>query len=80
MLTTLGAEEGAPHRASSLFAPVLGLRPASEEAHQEEPLIGSLTEKNLEIANFSIAVAGPVATGALTMVAVKLATWPGQRP
>lgn len=36
MLTTLGAEEGAPHRASSLFAPVLGPRPAPEEAHPEE--------------------------------------------
>lgn len=41
---------------------------------------GSFTERNREIANFSIALAGLVATGALTMVALKLATWPGQRP
>ena len=41
---------------------------------------GSFSETYLEHANFLIAIAGLVATGALFMVALNLVKWPGRRP
>jgi hypothetical protein len=40
----------------------------------------SFSPTNLEHANFLIAIAGLVATGALIMVALNLVKWPGRRP
>ena len=41
---------------------------------------GSFRETNLEMANFLVAIAGVVATGALFMVALELVKWPDRRP
>lgn len=40
----------------------------------------SFRETNLELANFLVAIAGLVATGALFMVALDLVKWPDRRP
>lgn len=40
----------------------------------------SFSERNLEQANFLIAIAGLVATGALFMVALNLVKWPDRGP
>jgi hypothetical protein len=41
---------------------------------------GSFSERNLEQANFLIAIAGLVATGALFIVALNLVRWPDRGP
>lgn len=40
----------------------------------------SFSQRNLEQANFLIAIAGLVATGALIMVALNLVKWPDRGP